>query len=90
LLRDKSLIDQFRDFGITCTYDEVLRFKTSDDSAVSKKSELRGILSSDDGLIQAVADNFDGNISSPNGLRFTHALALLITQVQSKISSINV
>ena len=31
-------------------------------------------------LVQTVADNFDANISSQNGLQSTHALALLITQ----------
>jgi len=47
-------------------------------------SKLRGINNSESGLVQAVDDNFDANISSANGLRFTHALALLITQVQSR------
>ena len=32
------------------------------------------------GLVQAVVDNFDANISSQNGLRSTHALAVLLTQ----------
>ena len=41
-------------------------------------------MNSASGLVQAVADNFDANISSANGLRSTHALALLITQVQSR------
>ena len=38
LLRDKSVMDQFHDCGITCTYNEVLRFKASAASAASKKS----------------------------------------------------
>ena len=29
-----------------------------------------------------MADNFDANISSPNGIKATHALALLLTQMQ--------
>jgi len=62
----------------------VLRFKASAASAASKLSKLRGIKNSASGLVQAVADNFDANISSANGLRSTHALALLISQVQSR------
>jgi len=49
-----------------------------------KLSKLRGIKNSTSGLVQAVADKFYANISSANGLRSTHALALLITQIQSK------
>jgi hypothetical protein len=48
-------------------------------------SKLRGIMYSASGLVQDVAAKFDGNISSVNGLRSTHALALLITQVQSMV-----
>ena len=33
------------------------------------------------GLVEAIADNFDANITSPNGLKSTHALALLMAQV---------
>ena len=32
--------------------------------------------------MKVVADNFDANISSPNGLQSTHALAILLTQNQ--------
>ena len=43
-------------------------------------SNLRAITDAKHGLIQAVADNFDANISSQNGLRSTHAIALLLAQ----------
>ena len=33
------------------------------------------------GVVHAIADNFDANITSPNGLKSTHALAQLLTQV---------
>ena len=42
--------------------------------------QLSGIHRADHGLIQAVADNFDADISSQNGKVTTHALAMLITQ----------
>ena len=49
--------------------------------AASNKMQLTGIQSSDMGLVQAIADNFDANITSPNGLKSTHALAPLVTHV---------
>ena len=47
-----------------------------------KSKNLRGISDCGIGLVQTVAENFDANISSQNGLQFTHALVLLLTQVQ--------
>ena len=67
---------------IWCSYDEVLRFKSSAAHAAAKNREKLGISSTGGGLIQAVADNFDANISSANGLESTHALAILLTQPQ--------
>jgi hypothetical protein len=80
LLRSKSLIEQFYKFGVTCSYDEVLRFKQSAAVASAKSSNMGALSYAKHGLVQAVADNFDANISSQNGLRSTHALALLLTQ----------
>jgi hypothetical protein len=66
---------------VTCSYNEVLRFKSSAASATSHDvTHLCAITDSAAGLIQAVADNFDANISLQKGLRSTHALALLLTQ----------
>ena len=44
---------------------------------------LVGISESNAGLVQVLADNFDANISSPNGIESTHALAILVTQPQN-------
>ena len=81
-VRNKSKIETLYDFGVTCSYDETLRFKSSAAHAAAKCQELLGISHSGDGLVQAVADNFDARISSQNGLQSTHALAILLTQVQ--------
>ena len=64
---------------------EVIRFKASAAQAASQKINLliRGVFDNETGLVQAVADNFDATISSPNGLRSTHSLALLLTQVRT-------
>ena len=82
ILREKSLIEQFSEFGVTCSYDEVLRFKKSVAHAASRERHLQGLMDSKVGLVQTVADNFDANIASPNGLKSTHSLALLQTQLQ--------
>lgn len=80
--REKSVIELLYDFGVTSSYDEILRFKASAAHAASQSWELTGISNSDVGLVQTVADNFDANISSQKGLQSTHALAILLTQVQ--------
>lgn len=73
------MIETLYDFGVTCSYDETVRFKASAAAEAVKKTALRGIEDSNVGLVQVVADNFDANISSQNGLRSTHALAMLLT-----------
>ncbi len=80
LLRDKRVLDQTYQYRITCSYDEMLRFKSSAAVDAAKKPNVRGLIQPGGPLIQAVADNFDANISSQNGLKSTHALALLLTQ----------
>ena len=64
---------------VSVVHDQLLRFKASAVLAASNKMQLTGIQSSDMGLVQAIADNFDANITSPNGLMSTHALAPLMT-----------
>ena len=68
LLRDsKELVKSMSNFGVTCTYDELLRFKKSAAAAAAKSSELTGISKAEDGLVQIVVDNFDADIASQNG-----------------------
>lgn len=81
LVREKQLLENLHDFGVTCAYDEVLRFKTSGAASTAEERDSNGIFQADDGLVQAVADNFDANICSQNGLQSTHALAMLMTQM---------
>lgn len=81
LMRDsKSLLNQMYQFRVTCSYDEILRFKKSAALAASRTIQLSGIHESNSGLIQVVADNFDADISSQNGKVTTHSLAMLISQ----------
>ena len=46
---------------------------------------MRGKFDRSGELVQAVACNFDATISSSSGLQSTHAMALLLTQLQSDI-----
>lgn len=81
LLRDsKMIVNHMYDYGITCSYDEVLRFKKSAAVAAAQDLNQQGISNSHHGLVQIVADNFDADICSPNGKLSTHSLAMIITQ----------
>ena len=82
LTRKKLIVDTLYDFGVTCSYAETIRFKASAavDTATKTTFGSKVITDSKDGLIQVVADNFDVNISSQNGTKSTHALALITTQ----------
>ena len=82
VIRKKMNIELLHDLGITSSYDEVLRFKSLAAHAASKDIGKLGISSENAGLVQVVADNFDANISSANGIKSTHALALIVTQPQ--------
>ena len=85
LIRDsKQLINQMHAFGVTCSYDEILRFKKSAAIAATEEIDLTGISSEQSGLVQVVADNFDADISSQNGKLSTHSLAILLTQPEEK------
>lgn len=76
----KKLINVMHALGVTCSYDEVLRFKKSAAIAASKSVTAQGLSSNENGLVQVVVDNFDADISSQNGKISTHSLAMLITQ----------
>lgn len=81
----KALIQDLYHFGVSCSYEEVLRFEDSAAAAAVRDTKLMGISAEDDGLIQVVSDNFDANISSQNGLVSTHALAMLLTSSGDKM-----
>ena len=80
-LRDsKEQVKAFSDFGVTCSYDELLRFKKSVAFIANANMDLSGLNSEVDGMIQGVGDNFDQQICSQNGKLQTHSMALLMTQ----------
>ena len=80
LRQSKELVKTMNDFGVTCTYDELLRFKKSVAVSAAKSAELTAISKVKDGLVQVVVDNFDADIASQNGKLSTHSLAVVLTQ----------
>ena len=85
LMRDyKDLVNHFYDFGITCSYDGIIRFKKSAALAATTQSSLSGISDNHTRMVQTIADNFVADISSQNEKVSTHSLALLLTQQQIK------
>ena len=85
--REKHMINTLHDFSVTCSYDEVLRFKSSAAHHTADLTKMNGLFKAEDGLIQTVIDNYDANISSVNGLKSTHALAMLMCQSVSDPST---
>ena len=80
LLRDsKEQVKSFHDFGVTCSYDELLRFKKSVAFDANAKMDITGLKKNEKSLIQGVGDNFDQQIFSQNGKLQTHSMALLMT-----------
>ena len=81
LLRDYKTIPGYTyDYGITCSYDEILRFKKSAAVVAARDPSVHGISSAESGLVQTIVDNFDADIHSPNGKLSTHSLAMILTQ----------
>ena len=81
LLRSsKKILGYLYDFGITCSHDEVRRFKKSAAVAATDKSIIQGIHKSSSGMTQGIVDNFDVDIHSPNGKFSTRSLGTIITQ----------
>ena len=74
------VVHHMYDYRVTCSYDEVLRFKKSAAVSAAVYSRLQGISDARHGLVQVVVDNFDTDISSPNGKLSTHSLAMIVTQ----------
>ena len=76
LMHRKKIIQHMYDYNVTCSYDELRRYKKS--SAVARytklKREERAPVSVN-GLVQIIADNFDADMSRVPTARFllTHS-----------------
>ena len=59
----KTILNHLNKYGITCSYDEVLRFKKSAAANSSKGGYLNGAPKNNT-LFKVISDNFDTEISS--------------------------
>ena len=76
LMHRKKIIQHMYNNNVTCTYDEWRRYERS--SAVARTINLkREERAPVDGLVQIIADNFNADMSSPNGNISTHSLAMI-------------
>ena len=70
------------DYLVSCSYDELLHFKRS--SARAKYLQIcseRRRPTPVEGLVQIIVDNFDANLSGPNGLVSTNDMATIETHL---------
>ena len=87
MVNKKELVEHLHEYSAVCSYDELKRFRSS--AAFHASNTLNTTLRDHStGLVQAVADNFDCNISSMNGLRQTHSLALMMIQAGEEDKSL--
>ena len=78
LVHSKKIIQHLFDYKVTCSHDEFRRYKKS--SAVARYTKLKAEEKNPvaiSGLIQHIVDNFDAEMSSPNGKISTHAFAMI-------------
>ena len=76
----KKHINSMYSCGVCSSYTEYRRFKKSPAKAAVADLKMSGISNAADGLVQAIADNVDTDISSQNGRQYSHSLAVLLTQ----------
>ena len=80
MAQKKSTIEHLYDYRVTCSYDELVRFRTSAAAWTANRQTGDIIGHHTQGIVQVVADNFDCNISSMNGKKQTHSLAMIVVQ----------
>ena len=81
LNKKRKLVDQLHNFGITSSLPHTMN---CDDSKFHVPVQWQNLprlrlFDSTNGLVQVVPDNFDAEISSQNGQKSTHGLAMIIT-----------
>ena len=83
LANKKSFIGHPFDYGVTCSPDELRRFKVSAAVDCAKKKVSTQISTKRGCMIQTIIDNYDTPIASQNGLQQTHSLATVLTQPET-------
>ncbi len=78
VIHERSTIELLHDLRVTASYDDMVGFKGSAALAAANNKNVFGLCNNGK-VIQAVADYFDANISSQNGLQSKHSLVILMT-----------
>ena len=68
----KKRTNSMYSYGFCSSYTEHRRFKKSAAKAAVADLKMSGISNAADGLVQAITDNFDADISSQNCRQSTH------------------
>lgn len=76
----------FHDFGVTCSYDELLRFKKSVASSENADMDLAGLVKDINELVQGVGDNFDQEMMANS--RLTPWPYFLLKSTQRQIETV--
>ena len=80
----KELISHMYDYRVTCSYAEILRYKKSVVVAAVSGGTDQRLSNVNSSFVQVVCDNFDAQISSPNGKATTHSLAMIFMHPSTK------
>ena len=79
LIRSKSLLNHFREYRVTCSHDEMLRFKKSAAVHSAKAVYLQGV-PDNNSLFQVITDNYDAILHSQSNKLLCHCLATIVTR----------
>ena len=80
MIRKKEIVEYLCEYGFVCSYDELKRFRSSVACDAGERINQNILNPDTECLVQAIADNFDCNISSMNGLKKTRSLAMMMLQ----------
>ena len=75
----KMLLNHFYEYRVTCTHDEILRFKKSAAVYSANAAYLQGV-PENSALLQVITDNYDAIMHSQNNKLLCHCLATILTR----------
>ncbi|KAG0725731.1 putative RNA-directed DNA polymerase from transposon BS [Chionoecetes opilio] len=86
----KMIITELYKYNVSCSYDEVRRFRRSAGAQSSKAQQLAGLRDAAlGGLVQIIIDNFDAVISSQNCRLECHYMAMLAAQWKTDLDRLD-
>ena len=80
MIRKKEIVEHLYEYRVACPYDELKRFRYLVSCDGSERVNINILKPHTEALVQVIADNFDCNLSTMNGLKQTHYLAMMMLQ----------